>query len=63
MTTNDRLPGLLDCAALARELGIKRAAAEAIMRRLPKVEVDGLRKVYVKRADIVKLLNESTSGR
>ena len=63
MTTNDRLPGLLDCAALARELGIKRAAAEAIMRRLPKVEVDGLRKVYVKRADVARLLNDSTSGR
>jgi hypothetical protein len=32
------------------ELGVTRAAAEAIMRALPVVQFDGLRKVYVRRA-------------
>lgn len=43
---------LLDCAKLARELGITRTAAEAFMRKLPKVRPDGLRKVYVRRSDL-----------
>ncbi len=43
---------LLDCAALARELGISRTAAEAFMRRLPKVRPDSVRKVYVRWADV-----------
>jgi hypothetical protein len=30
------------------------------MRRLPKVEIEGLRKVFVKRADVERLLSEST---
>lgn len=54
------LPRLLDCAKLARELGISRSAAEAIMRKLPKVEIEGLRKVYVQRADVQQLLAGST---
>ena len=54
------LPELLDCAKLARELGITRAAAEAIFRRLPKVHPEGLRKVYVKRDDVRAYLDRST---
>ena len=54
------LPELLDCAKLARELGVTRAAAEAIMRRLPKQHVPGLRKVYVRREDVRALLDEHT---
>lgn len=46
------LPELLDCAKLARELGVSRAAAEAIMRKLPVVKPDGLRKTYVRRDDV-----------
>ena len=46
------LEGLYDCARLARELGISRKAAEAIMRQLPKVHIDGLRKVYVAGDDV-----------
>jgi hypothetical protein len=52
------LAGLYDCARLSRELGISRAAAEAIMRRLPKQTVPGLRKVYVRGADVQALLDE-----
>lgn len=54
------LPALLDAKALQAELGITRAAADAIMRQLPVVQVPGLRKVYVKRADVVRLLEECT---
>jgi hypothetical protein len=57
---SDALPQLLDAKHLAAELGVTRAAAEAIMRRLPKVEIDGLRKVFVKRGDVERLLAEST---
>jgi hypothetical protein len=49
---SERLPELLDAKALAGELGVTRAAAEAIMRRLPIVQFEGLRKVYVRRSDV-----------
>jgi hypothetical protein len=57
---NDPLPALLDAKHLAVELNVSRAAAEAIMRALPKIELPNLRKVYVKRADVERLLAEST---
>jgi hypothetical protein len=47
------LPKLLDCRAVKDELGVSRAAAEAIMRLLPKVVVPGLRKTYVLRDDVL----------
>jgi hypothetical protein len=56
----DPLPELLDSKALQRELGITRAASEAIMRHLPTVQLPELRKVYVRRADVERLLEEST---
>ena len=39
------LPNLLDCKALQDELGVTRAAAEAIIRQLPVVADRRLRKV------------------
>lgn len=54
------LPKLMDCKALQRELGITRAAAEKLMRHVPKVRVDELRKVYVRRADVRGYLAERT---
>ena len=56
----DRLPQLLDAKQLATELGITRAAAEKIMQSLPIVQVPGLRKVYVRRADVEGLLEACT---
>lgn len=53
-------PELLDCATLARTYGVTRAAADKIMRKLPKVRIDGLRKTYVRRRDVERLLDEST---
>ena len=57
---SDALPQLLDAKRLAVELGVTRAAAEAIMRRLPVVAIEGLRKVYVRRADVHRYLEERT---
>ncbi len=56
----DRLPELLDCKALRAELGVSRAAAEAIMRRLPTVQVEGLRKTYCRRGDVARYLDSRT---
>lgn len=57
---SERLPELLDAKALRLELGITRAAAEAIMRRIPTVHVEGLRKVYVRRDDVRRYLDIRT---
>jgi hypothetical protein len=56
----DPLPDLLDCRALRAELGVSRAAAEAVMRCLPVVQIPGLRKVFVKRSDVARLIDERT---
>ena len=60
---SEPLPELLDAKRLQAELGITRAAAEAIMRRLPTVEFDGLRKVYVRRSDVAALIEARTFGK
>ena len=57
---NNRLPELLDSRALQAELSITRAAAESLMRRIPTVHVEGLRKVYVRRDDVCRYLEERT---
>ncbi len=57
---NEPLPELLDAKALRAELGVTRAAAGAIMRRLPVVQIEGLRKTYVRRGDVARYLDERT---
>jgi len=57
---SERLPELLDAKALQVELGVTRAAAEAIMRRLPIVSIEGLRKTYVRREDVRRYLEART---
>jgi hypothetical protein len=54
------LPELLDAKKLQAELGVTRAVAEKLMRRLPLVVFEDVRKVYVKRADVLTLLEAST---
>lgn len=56
------LPALLDCRGIMAETGLKRAAAEAMMRQLPKVTIDGVRKVYVRRADVDAYLERRTAA-
>jgi hypothetical protein len=57
---NDGLPQLLDCKGLQAELGVSRASAEALMRRLPIVQIEGLRKTFVRRDDVVAYLERRT---
>lgn len=45
------------------ELGISRSAAESLMRQVPIVQFESLRKVYVKRADVARLIAERTFGK
>ena len=54
------LAELLDVKALRAELGVTRAAAEAVMRQLPVVQIPGLRKTYCRRSDVARLLDERT---
>ena len=54
------LPKLLDCRGIRDELGVSRAAAEAIMRELPKVQFRGLRKTYVRKEDVYRLVDVAT---
>jgi len=56
----DRLPELVDAKRLQAELGVTRAAAEAIMRRLSIVQIEGLRKTFVYRADVARYLEQRT---
>jgi hypothetical protein len=57
---SEPLPDLLDAKRLQAELGVTRAAAEKIMRQLPVVSIPGLRKVYVLRVDVQRLLDANT---
>lgn len=59
---SEPLPELVDCRRIMAETGVSRAAAEALMRQLPKVTIEGLRKVYVRRGDVLALLERSTLG-
>jgi hypothetical protein len=57
---SEPLPELLDAKKLQAELGVTRAAAEAVMRRLPVVVIEDLRKTYVKRSDVAAYLEGRT---
>lgn len=55
---SDQLPKLIDRRGIQEELGVKHTTADAIMRRLPKVQIPGVRKLYVKRADVERFIRE-----
>jgi len=57
---SERLPELLDAKGLQAELGVTRAAAEKLMRKVPIVSIEGLRKVYVRRSDVARYLEART---
>ena len=56
----ERLPELLDAKRLQAELGVTRAAAEAIIRCVPIVQIEGLRKTYVRRDDVHRYIETRT---
>jgi hypothetical protein len=60
MTATAKPGKLMDAGTIMAELGIKRAGAEALMRELPKVRIEGHRAAYVKRADLERYLEEHT---
>jgi hypothetical protein len=65
VATGDRvtkLDALIDCRGIMDELSVKRATAEAIMRKLQKVHIEGVRKVYVRRVDVAKYIEEQTAA-
>jgi hypothetical protein len=51
---------LVDNAAIRRWLGVTESAADAMMRRVPKVNLPDLRKVYVRRRELERLIDENT---
>jgi hypothetical protein len=57
---SDPLPQLLDAKGLQAELGVTRAVAEKIMRKLEIVQIEGIRKTFVRRADVARLIERST---
>jgi hypothetical protein len=60
---SEPLPPLLDAKGLQVELEITRAAAKKIIEQLPVVQLPGLRKVYVRRPDVERLVAEHTYGK
>lgn len=54
------LPELLDCKGLRDELGVSRSVAESLMRKLPLVVFEDVRKIYVRRPDVAALVEAST---
>ena len=55
------LPKLVSCRQIQEELGVTRATAEAVMRQLEKIRFPGSRRVYVRRRDVDRLIEESTT--
>lgn len=51
---------LLDLAGIQREYGVTRATAEKFMYQLDKIRPEGVRKVFVRRADLDSYLERST---
>jgi hypothetical protein len=56
----ERLPELLDAKGLMAELRVTRAVAEKVMRQLPVVTFPDVRKVYVRRSDVARLIEART---
>ena len=54
------LPKLVSCRQIQEELGVTKATAEAVMRQLNKVRFPGSRRVYVRRRDVNRLIEQST---
>lgn len=54
------LPRLVDRADIRAELGVSRAVADAIFRQLPVVKVPGVRRAYVRAADVARAVERWT---
>ncbi|WWT39985.1 hypothetical protein [Microcystis phage Mae-JY09] len=54
-------PELMDRAALARYMGLTKVDVERVFRSVPVVSLPGSRKVYVRREDVVELIEAATT--
>lgn len=54
-------PELMDRAALARHMGLTKVDVERVFRSVPVVSLPGSRKVYVRREDVVELIDAATT--
>lgn len=55
-----RLPELVDRKTVAAETGLTRAAVDALFRAVPVVTVPGCRKVFARRQDVRRVLEDNT---
>lgn len=55
------LPVLVTCQQLQEQLGLTRAAAYRLMRQLGTIRFPGSWRVYVRREDVHRLIEESTT--
>jgi hypothetical protein len=62
MSATEKQGRLMDAGTIMRELGIKRNAADVLMRQLPKVEIRGLQKNFVLRVDVERYLEQNTKA-
>jgi hypothetical protein len=51
-----RLPPLMDCSKIARETGLPESTCRRIMRRCELLHFEGVRKVYVRRSELLEKL-------
>ncbi len=59
---SEPLPQLIDRKQLIAETGLTRAAGDAVFRAVPVIVLPGCRKVFIRRADVERLLEASTFG-
>ena len=55
------LPALVTCQQIQEQLNVTQAAAYKLMRQLGTIRFPGSRRVYVRRDDVHRLIEESTT--
>ena len=55
------LPALVTCQQIQEQLNVTQAAAYKLMRQLGTIQFPGSRRVYVRRDDVHRLIEESTT--
>ena len=55
------LPSLITCQQIQEQLNVTQSAAYKLMRQLGTIQFPGSRRVYVRRDDVHRLIEESTT--
>ena len=55
------LPALVTCQQIQEQLNVTQSAAYKLMRQLGTIQFPGSRRVYVRRDDVHRLIEESTT--